>query len=125
MQTFQANSRLTGTGSSNTLLEAGEPLMCRRSLAYCLQCIVLRSGSTSRWQEPRARCSIQSSRRLAPCYRPFARLQLRLHAGTLRTVVLVLAARVLLSQLARTAGKHGEAEDAVVRLKGSHLDHDT
>lgn len=27
---------------------------------YCRTCMVLRSGKTSRWHEPRARCSIQS-----------------------------------------------------------------
>ncbi len=34
----------------------------RLVMAYCLTCMVLRSGKTSKWQDPRARCSIQSSR---------------------------------------------------------------
>lgn len=36
------------------------PAVCLARQAYCLTCTVLRSGRTSRWQEPRARCSIQS-----------------------------------------------------------------
>merc|ERR1719203_2590753 len=44
--------------------------------------------------------------------------QLRFGASALGTVILVLAASVLLAQLTGATGEHGEAEEAVVHLVG-------
>ena len=61
--TFQSLFVFESTGKTATLPSATSRSTTRnrRLLLYCLTCMVLRSGKTSKWQDPRARCSIQSS----------------------------------------------------------------